>query len=197
MLPPTGASREEAGVSWYRFFWQAHKWVGLTVAAFLLLIAVTGFLLLLKKEFTWIQPPTQEGAPAPGGSALAFVPLFDAWTRVRAVDHPDFQHADDIDRIDVRPGKRVYKFRSKHNHTEIQVDAVSGRVLGVDTRTSDWLETLHDGSWIGKPVHDYWMPLVAIGVAFLSLSGVWLWIRPFLRRRARRRKQAALGHRAG
>lgn len=184
-------------MSWYRFFWQAHKWVGLTIAAFLLLIAVTGFLLLLKKEFAWIQPPTREAGPATMRYPLDFLPIHEAWVRLQAVDHPAFQGPDDIDRIDVRPDARVFKFRSKHDHAEIQVHAVTGEVLGTGTRTSDWLETLHDGSWLGKPVHDIWMPLVAIGVAFLSLSGVWLWIRPILSRRRRRAKQRAAGHRAG
>lgn len=182
-------------MTWFRFFWQAHKWVGITLAVFLLLIAVTGFLLLIKKEATWIQPPTQKGSAAPADAPLAFLSIEEAWDRVAAVGHADFRSHEDIDRIDVRPDKRVYKFRSNHNHTEIQIDAVSGAVLSVATRRSDFLEQLHDGSWFGKPVHAYWMPLVAIGVAFLSLSGVWLWIRPILSRRARRKKQAALGHR--
>ncbi len=179
-------------MSWYRFFWQAHKWVGLTIALFLVLIAVTGFLLLIKKEFAWIQPPTQKGS---AGQLSGFLSLDEAWQRVAALDHPDFRTRDDIDRIDVRVGKRVYKFRSDRNHTEIQIDAITGTVLSVDTRTSDFLESLHDGSWFGKPVHGYWMPLVAIGVLFLSLSGIWLWLRPILSRRARRKKQVALGHR--
>ena len=183
-------------MSWYRFFWQAHKWVGITIAVFLLLIAVTGLLLLLKKEFAWIQPPTMKGAPAHMRSPLAFLTIEEAWLKVQAVGHADFQSYEDIDRIDVRPSKRVYKFRSTRNHTEIQVDAVSGDILSVDTRTSDFLEQLHDGSWFGKPVHAYWMPLVAIGVVFLSLSGLWLWIRPILSRRKRRKKQLALGHRS-
>lgn len=176
----------------YRFFWQAHKWVGVTLAAFLLLIAVTGFLLLLKKEYTWIQPPTQRGAP---GELASFLTLEQAWQRVEAAKHPDFQTPADVDRVDVRLSERVYKFRATRNHTELQLDAVTGDVLSIETRNSDFLESLHDGSWFAKPVHDYWMPLVALGVAFLSLSGIWLWIRPMLSRRARRRKQLAAGHR--
>lgn len=179
----------------YRFFWHTHKWVGISAAAFLLLIAVTGFLLLLKKEYSWIQPPTQEAERVPMASPLAFLTIEDAWKKVQAQGHPDFESHEDIDRIDVRPAKRIYKFRSKHNHTEIQVDAVTGKVLSVATRRSDFLESLHDGSWFAKPVHDYLMPLVAICLAFLVGSGLWLWVRPILSRRARRKKQLALGHR--
>lgn len=172
----------------FRFFWHTHKWVGISVAAFLILIAGTGFLLLLKKEFAWIQPPTQQGAE---GHFATFISLEEAWKRVEAEGHPDFRSLDDLERIDVRPHKRVYKLRSKHGHSEIQVDAMTGAILSVDTRRSDFIETLHDGSWIGKPVHDYLMPIVALCVLFLALSGCWLWVRPFFTRRKRRRELAA------
>lgn len=169
-----------------RFFFKAHKWVGVCASLFLAVTAVTGFLLLLKKEFAWIQPPTRKGAE---GSIEQFITLDEAWKRIKAANHPDFASAEDIDRIDVRPDKRVYKVRSKHNHSEIQVDAMTGAILSTDTRTSDWLEQIHDGSWVGKPFHDYVMPLVAICVMFLVFSGLWLWITPMVRRR--RRKKAA------
>ncbi len=169
----------------FKFFWDTHKWIGISISAFLVITAVTGFLLLLKKEYAWIQPPTQKGSP---GNLESFLSLSDAWRHVEAADHPDFQHVDDIDRIDVRVDKRVYKVRSKHNHTEIQIDAVSGAVLSTATRTSDWLENLHDGSWIGKPVHDYIMPLVAIAVLFMVFSGLWLWLQPKWKRRQRKKR---------
>ncbi len=171
----------------FRFFWTAHKWVGVSIALFLVLLSATGFLLLLK-EYAWIQPPTQAGA---AGTIDELLPLGDAWARVKATGDADFATDADLDRIDVRPGKRVYKFRSRHNHAEVQVDAVTGAILSRSERMSDWLETLHDGSWLGKPVHDVVMPLVAILLFFLVLSGLWLWISPFVRRRRRRAKHAA------
>ena len=166
----------------FRFFWSTHKWVGICAAAFLVITAGTGFLLLLKKEYAWIQPPTQKGSP---GALAEFISLEEAWQRCVATGHPDFQTREDLDRIDVRPGKRVYKVRSKHNHSEIQVDAMSGAILSQEERVSDWLEELHDGSWIGKPVHDYVMPLVALCVLFLAGSGLFLWLQPILRRKYR------------
>ncbi len=168
-----------------RFFFKAHRWTGICISTFLVISACTGFLLLLKKEFDWIQPPTRTGTE---GSIENFISLDEAWKRVEATGHPDFRSVEDLDRIDVRPGNRVYKVRSKHNHSEIQVDAVSGAILNTDTRTSDWLEDLHDGSWIGEPVHDYVMPLVAICVLFLVFSGLWMWIAPMVKRRRRKRE---------
>ena len=176
----------------FRLFWNTHKWLGVCASAFLVLIAGTGFLLLLKKEFSWIQPPTQVGSP---GTLAEFISVEEAWQRCVASGHPDFRTEDDLDRIDVRPGKRVYKVRSVHNHSEIQVDAISGAILSREERVSDWLESLHDGSWFGKPVHDYLMPLVPICVFFLVFSGYFLWLQPIYKRRYRRRQRAKAGAR--
>lgn len=171
----------------FRFFWDTHKWTGITLAAVFLLTAVTGFLLLFKKRADWIQPPTQKGEAA---SVEQWISIAKTWEIVKALDHPDFQSFEDLDRIDVRLGQRVYKVRSKHNNTEMQVSASTGAVLSVATRTSDWLETLHDGSFIGEPFRDYVMPVVATGLVFLVFSGTWLWLEPIVKRRRRRRQKA-------
>ena len=162
----------------FRFFWTTHKWTGITLALVFALTAVTGFLLLFKKRAAWIQPPTQKGQAAPVESWLS---MADLWKTVEAQKHPDFQTFEDINRVDVRTGKRVY---------EMQVSASTGEVLGVATRTSDWLENLHDGSFIGEPFRDYVMPLVAVGLLFLVFSGIWLWLEPVLKRRRRQRRKA-------
>ena len=169
----------------FRFFWDTHRWIGISIAVFLVISASTGFLLLLKKEFAWIQPPTQKGS---AGEVKDFISIQEAWERCQASGHVDFRSIEDLDRIDVRPGRRVYKVRSRHNTSEIQVDAITGEILSQEERVSDWLEELHDGSWIGKPVHDYVMPLVALGVLFLVFSGLFLWLQPKYKRWQRRRR---------
>lgn len=174
----------------FRFFWTTHKWVGVSVALLLVTSAVTGFLLLLKKDYAWLQPPTQVGAP---GDLDRFLTLAQAWERVVAHGHPAFRTPADIERIDVRPADRIYKVRSRRDFAEIQVDAVAGTVLSVATRRSDWLETIHDGSWLGGAFHGYVMPLVALCVVFLAFSGCRLWLEPILRRRRHRRHGRARG----
>lgn len=171
----------------FRFFWTAHKWTGLTLGVVFLVTAVTGLLLLWKKEFAYLQPPTQQGVQAP---LADFLSLDEVWHIVAAQQHADFRTADDVDRIDVRPGKYVYKVRSRHNDTEMQIDASTGAVLRIDTRRSDFLERVHDGSWISDGVKVFVMPLVALGLLFLVFSGTWIWLHPKIRR-ARRRKAHA------
>lgn len=168
----------------YRFFWDLHKWTGVVLAIAFAGVAVTGFLLLVKKDFDGLQPPTRSGAD---GGVERFVSLQDLFDSVLAHGHPDFQSLDDIDRIDFRPGKRVHKVRSRHHHREMQVDAVTGEVLVVDWRPSDLIESIHDGSFFGSAVHGYFMPLVALGLLFLVFTGLYLWLAPVLRKRAKRR----------
>ena len=95
---------------------------------------------------------------------------------------------DDVDRVDFRPGRRVFKVQSVHGHAEIQVCAVTGNVLHVDVRRSDLLEDIHDGSFFGEWVHSWLMPLACLGLAFLAFSGLWLWIEPKVRKRRRNRR---------
>ncbi|MBT3318001.1 PepSY domain-containing protein, partial [bacterium] len=138
----------------YKFFRLTHKWTGIILAVVLLNIAVSGFLLIVKKDFDWIQPPTQKSE---GGSVAQFITIEKLYEIVLSQDHPDFKLPTDIDRIDVRPGKAIYKVKSEHNYSEIQVDAVSGKVLSRATRNSDLIEKLHDGSFYGNWVHDWLM----------------------------------------
>jgi len=113
----------------YKFFWDTHRWTGILLSAFFLTIAVTGFLLLVKKSYSWIQPPTRRGTPVE--SAAGFLRLDQVFERVWAENHPAFRSLDDIDRIDFRPDRRVFKVRSKHDDVEVQVDLLTP-VVDVD-----------------------------------------------------------------
>ena len=170
-----------------RFYRTTHKWLGVIFSVALLNISVTGLLLLEKKNFTWIQPETKTGA---SGSADQFITnqrLFDA---VLSQKHADFKTVDDIDRVDFRPGKRLFKVRSKNNYAEIQVDAITADVLSVARRNSDMIETLHDGSIFGAFTHQYLMPATAVITLYLTATGLYLWLLPAAKRRAKRKLSA-------
>jgi uncharacterized iron-regulated membrane protein len=178
----------------FKLFWNLHKWTGLVASAMVLLTSVTGVLLLVKKRVDWIQPPTALGA---AGEPGRFIPLQDAFEILLGLEHADFATTDDIDRVDVRPGRRVYKIRSKHHNAEVQVCAITGEVLSISTRPSDLIEQIHDGSFFAGWVHDWLMPAYAAALAFLAFSGWWLWLEPQYRRRRRRRREGSTAHRAG
>ena len=174
----------------YKFVWSTHRWIGVVAALVLLNSAITGFFLLVKKDYAWIQPPTQSGSE---GNIADFISFQELSTVIEQLQHPDFSDANAIDRIDVRPAKNVFKVRSVHNHTEVQVDAINGRVLGVASRRSDFFEALHDGSWYGSWAHDLLMPVTAVAVMLLVGTGLYLWLkRALLPRRKKQKKRGRL-----
>ena len=164
----------------YKFCWELHKWIGIVLSLILINLSVTGLLLLEKKNCEWIQPATRQGQQ---GTPADFITLQAALDAVIDSNRPDFTDLDAIDRIDVRPSKRVYKVRSKTNYAEIQVDAVTGKILNQARRNSDMLEQLHDGSFFGDRMHGMIMPLVAVTNIILALSGLYLWLAPKLKKK--------------
>ena len=171
----------------FKLFWNVHKWTGVTLALVLATTATTGFLLLLKKRVDWIQPPTRQGA---AGTIDDLISMKELFTVVLAQDHPDFRNAQDIERIDLRPGDRTFKVRSHRHYTEIQVCAITGEVLSVAWRPSDLFEAIHDGSYIAGWWHDWIMPVAPVALLVMIGSGLWLWMEPMFRRQRRRRVTA-------
>ena len=161
----------------------SRKWhrIGALVSALpVLVILVTGVMLQLKKELSWIQPPTQRGADP--HLELTWDGILEA---VAAVPEADVDGWEDIDRLDVRPGRGLLKVRCA-NRWEVQLDAVSGDVLSSHYRRSDLIESLHDGSWFHSSAK-YWLFLpAALVLCGLWASGVYLWLLPHLIKRRRR-----------
>jgi uncharacterized iron-regulated membrane protein len=172
-------------ISNFKLFWNTHKWVGIISAIFILNLAITGFMLLIKKNVAWIQPPEIRGAE-PNQFGMSFDDIVEACRQ-----HPELaiQSWEDIDRLDVRPGKGMLKVRA-NNNWEAQIDITDGRVLKVAYRRSDIIESIHDGSFYADWLHAWVWPAVACCLVFLAFSGFWLWLEPKVRRARRRRAQA-------
>ena len=160
-----------------------HRWGSILALAPIMIIIVSGIILQLKKEAAWIQPPTQRGT----GSELSvsFDRILEA---AKTVPQAKIASWDDIDRLDVRPGKGVVKVRGK-NRWEIQIDTQTGEVLQAAFRRSDLIESIHDGTYF----HDsfkLWVFLPAgLILAILAITGLHLFSLPHLARRKRRRKE--------
>ena len=167
----------------FRTIWMLHRWLGVTVGLILMMSAVTGVLLLVKKDYAWIQPKVVRGAEGP---PERLKPLHEVFEAVFALDLPQFRSEADIKKVDFRPDKRVHKVISRHDDLEVQVCAITLRTSGPNVRRSDWLERLHDGSLFGDFAHDRVMPLVACVLLFLGGSGYVMWLWPkYVRRRKR------------
>ncbi|KAA3610819.1 MAG: PepSY domain-containing protein [Planctomycetota bacterium] len=167
---------------WNRKF---HRWGAVLIAVPLLVVICSGILLQLKKELTWVQPPTQKGVGKT--PILSFEQILDA---AKSAEQAGLQSWQDVDRLDVRPSKGVVKIRGK-NHWEVQVDSETGEVLQVAYRRSDLIEAIHDGSWFYEPAK-LWVFLPSALVLFVLWgTGAYLWWLPHGVRRRKRRKLAA------
>lgn len=163
-----------------------HRWGAIAVGLPLALVIGSGLLLQVKKQFPWVQPHEHRtDVPVP---SMAWDAILAA---AKSVPQANVQSWTDIDRLDVRPGKGILKIITK-NRWEVQMHLGTGDVLQVAYRRSDLIETLHDGSFFGDPAK-LWIFLPSGIVLFvLWLTGLYLWVLPYLtkRKRARLARQA-------
>jgi len=166
---------------------QLHRWATLIVALPVIIMLVTGMLLQWKKQASWIQPPTQRGSETE--PTLAFAEIL---ASARAVDQAGIKTWDDVERLDVRPGKGVVKVRAK-NRWEIQIDSATGAVLQTSYRRSDLIESLHDGSFFHDAAKLWVFFPAALALLLMWMTGLYLFVLPYVARarsRARRKMNA-------
>lgn len=160
-----------------------HRWGSILTALPLLVVIITGIILQLKKDWSWVQPPTAKSAdPA---LELSFDEILAA---VSGVPEAEVASWEDVDRLDVRPDKGVVKVRA-NNRWEVQLDTKSGEVLHLAYRRSDLIESLHDGSWFSDGAKLWIFLPTAIVLLGLWVTGIYLWLLPHLVKR--KKKKAA------
>ncbi len=158
-----------------------HFWAALIISLPLLIVILSGLVLQVKKEFDWVQPPTQKGQ---GQLTLSFDEILQ---RVKTVPQAEISQWDDIDRMDVRPGKGIIKVQA-NNRWEVQLDGQSGEILHVAYRRSDFFESLHDGSWFHDAAKIWLFLPAAIITLLMWITGLVMLI-PALRNKQKRRKK--------
>ena len=117
-----------------------HRWGSIIALLPITIIVFSGIVLQLKKVSPYIQPPTQRGAGTE--PAIGFERILEV---ARSVPEAEIESWEDVDRLDVRPGKGVVKVRGK-NRYEVQIDTETAEILQVAVRRSDLIESIHDGS---------------------------------------------------
>lgn len=161
-----------------------HYWLSLWLALPMALIAVTGLLLQFKKSLSWVQPAEHRRELQ--------LPLAE-WPQLLRAAKADTTLGvggwDDVDRVELRPSKGLIKLITTKGK-EAQFDAGSGTLLQVAVRRSDAIEALHDGSWFGDWVKFGWFATSAFGLFLATLSGIWLFVEPYVMKARRRRRLA-------
>ena len=157
-----------------------HKWFGVPIAIFLILVSVTAIMLVWKKEMALI-PVTQKSKVE---VASQWIPIEQIIVSASLHMKDSVGKSNEIDRVDIRPEKGIAKVVFKRHFTEIQVDGYSGAILSVSQRNSDLIEKIHDGSILdfivgrdGGVKHIY-STVVSVFLILLSVTGLLLWYNP-------------------
>ncbi len=177
-------------MNWRVWTRRSHRWGAILTALPFLVVIVTGILLQLKKDWSWVQPPTQRGQSKT--PTISLEAILDA---TRSQPEAGINNWEDIERMDIQPGRGIVKVQARSGW-EIQVDLKTGKVLHSAYRRSDLIESLHDGSWF----HDrakLWLFLpVAVIVLGLWVTGIYLFFLPYRVRwtRAREKRDRLRAH---
>ena len=160
-----------------------HRWGSFLVLIPTAIILGSGLVLHLKKEFDWIQPPTQPGSSAE--LSLSFDQILEA---VQHVPQTQVESWDDIDRLDVRPGKGMLKVRCR-NRWEVQLDTKTGDVLQVAYRRSDLIESVHEGSFFHASTKLWLFLPSGLVLVLLWLTGIYMFFQPYYAKWKKRHKK--------
>ena len=162
-----------------------HYWASALASIPLIVIIGTGLLLQMKKHSAWVQPVEHRGT----GRAPS-ISLDDVLERLTHVPDMHVRSWDDVNRLDVRPGRGVVKAWLMNGY-EVQIDLGNGNVLQTAYRRSDLIESIHDGSFFGGD----WVKLglflpAGLTLLLLWLGGLWMFVVPLWGKRKRRARLA-------
>ncbi len=149
-------------------------------------IIIAGILLMVKKEFDWIQPPTQRVESLSAAPAMALEDLY-----ATAIAIPELAISDwrDFDRVDVRADRGIAKFVAP-NRWEAQINLATLEVEQIAYRRSDLIEQIHDGSFFADWVKYYIFLPTGILLLVLWATGIYLFFLPHMKRFQRRKARA-------
>ncbi len=164
-----------------------HYWATAFIALPLLVIIGSGLLLQIKKHWSWVQPVEQRGTGT--SPKLDFEGIL---ASVRGVPELGVTGWDDVNRLDVRPGRGMAKVWLQSGW-EVQVDLGTGRVLQTAYRRSDLIESIHDGSFFAGDLSKLGIFLPA-GVTLLAMwvTGLWLFVHPLLVKHRRKKAHGSI-----
>jgi uncharacterized iron-regulated membrane protein len=182
-LAQKGQSQKQAGI--INLFRRIHRDTTVFLFLFFFIISVSGVLLGWKKNSGgYLLPETRQGTSS---DLSAWLPLDSLIKNAEQYLHDSISPvlSSDPERIDIRKDKGVIKLIYSDHFYEVQLDGVSGELLQIKKRRSDFIEKIHDGSII-----DYYLntgsnvfkliytSLMGISLLLFTVTGFWLWYGP-------------------
>jgi hypothetical protein len=170
-----------------------HGWLGILIAALFLVIGTTG--IFLNHKNLWPGNPNLNAKPGASNThalttatALSAIPVSfeQALARCRQTwgDVP-------LDNLHLKNenGALVYKFKAPYGR-ELLVDAMTGEAMEKPRNWAGLMADLHTGKILGENGR-LLADLAALALLALTVTGVYLWLMPALRRRKARHANAA------
>ena len=193
-LVSSRAKRAAWPVRFARFSRRLHKWVGVLLALVVVVLSVTGGFVAFKDKLDYLQPPGRSGVE---GDITAVIPPARVAEIILALQLPEAPTLKQINRIELRPSKRMYKVRLEQSSVwqsprEIQVDAMTGVILNDGLRGDQLWTDLHSFAVFGVTAKLIVMTVTGLALLWLSLSGYYLFFYP-LWAKAHKRKGAVAG----
>lgn len=162
-----------------RFWRKWHRVISIFIALPFLITVITGILLISRSFNPWVQP--QNRVESKSELKISFEQILAA---AKTVPEAQVNSWQDIGQIDARPGNGSIHVRTK-NSWDIQIDGATGQVLANGYRRVSLITALHEGEYFGKFIHfGIFLPM-ALGVLFLLVSGVVIYLQPLFKRKAR------------
>ena len=80
-------------MKFHKLVHNTHKWISIILSIAFINMAITGLLLLVKKNYEWLQPPTREDAK---GNIEEFINVQDVFEIVLNQGDEDFKSYEDL-----------------------------------------------------------------------------------------------------
>ena len=167
-----------------RTFRRVHRVTGATLFVFFFVISVSGLLLGWKKNSNdYLLSKTYQGSST---ELKNWLPLDSLLTNANNYLQDNIIDASQlkVERIDVRREKGTVKFIFQ-NYYGVQIDGGTGKLLHVERRRSDFIEGLHDGSFLdtyfktsGNPIKLIYTTVMGLSLLLFTITGFWLWLGP-------------------
>ncbi|WP_153799266.1 PepSY-associated TM helix domain-containing protein [Foetidibacter luteolus] len=175
-----------------RIFRKVHRTTGALLFVFFFIVAISGLLLGWKKNSGGLlQAKSYKGSSADLKDWLPIDSLHKIACRIlRDSVSPDL--SPELDRIDVRQDKGMVKFIFAHHFHGLQLDGATGNLLFIETRTSDYIEKIHDGSILdfytgtqNGEIKLFYTSVMGLALLVFTITGFWLWYGPKRMRQAK------------
>jgi uncharacterized iron-regulated membrane protein len=162
---------------------RTHAWISICFAVPLVVVILSGILLQLKKQLPFVQPVERAGVThEPVATPAQYL---EAINRGKVDGKVTWK---DVQRVDIRPSKGIAKVILKSD-VEYQVDLGTGHILQRELRMSDFIESLHDGSFFAGDISKLGVFLpAAIGLLILWLSGIYMFWLPLITKWKKKRR---------